>query len=137
MAGSLGQGQRRMLVLGACAGLAMYFAGWPLHRPWITLAGLILFAACGVLLRMATRNLADLPAEALDERQWAVRNALYVTAYRITGGLMAVLSLACVAASVSGVRQVDLELVTHALLTALFAAIVAPSCVLAWTEKEL
>jgi len=123
-----GRTPRRWLVLAVCGSLALYFAGSPLHKPWLTLLGLVLFFTSSVLVRFATRGVADLPASALDERQLVVRNAVYVASYRLAGGLVVL---------VIGVAELLPGLVVPALLASLFALLVTPSCIVAWTEREL
>ncbi len=101
-----------------------------------SLLGLVLFLAFALLLRITTRGVADLPASVLDERQLAVRNATYVMAYRITGGLFAVLAIVCIGLNWMDHAQISTAASLQTLLGALFIAIVTPSCLVAWTERE-
>jgi len=87
-------------------------------------------------LRITTNNWADLPGSALDERQLAVRNAIYVAAYRVTGALYAVLAIICIVLAWFDHAQISTTAALQTLLGALFIAIVTPSCLLAWTERE-
>ncbi len=130
------QKRRRMQVICALASLALYISGALLGFPVASLCGLVLFLALALLLRITTNGLADLPASALDERQLAVRNATYVAAYRVTGGLIGVLAIICIGLTCFDHSQISTSASLEALLGALFIAIVTPSCLLAWTERE-
>ncbi|HSL59280.1 MAG TPA: hypothetical protein VK866_15645 [Acidimicrobiales bacterium] len=67
---------------------------------WITLgaiAGIVtVLATFGVLylLRRSVRVVADMPDHLLDERQLALRNAMYVEAYRYLAGLVVIMASA-------------------------------------------
>jgi cellobiose-specific phosphotransferase system component IIC len=116
--------------------LALYLAGSLLGSPVASLFGLLGFLAFALLLRITTRGVADLPGSALDERQLAVRNAIYVAAYRVTGGLFAILAIICIGLSWADRAQISTTASLQTLVGALFLAIVTPSCLLAWTERE-
>jgi hypothetical protein len=130
------QRRRRIQVICALAALALYMSGALLGFPVASLLGLVLFLALALLLRITTRGLADLPGSVLDERQLAVRNATYVAAYRVTGGLFAVLAIICIGLTWIGRAQISTAASLQTLLGALFIAIVMPSCLVAWTERE-
>ena len=49
---------------------------------------LIAFVLCLGALKASTRGVEELPAEALDERQWQVRGEVYALSYRIGAGLL-------------------------------------------------
>jgi hypothetical protein len=130
------QKRRRIQVACALAALALYVGAALLGFPVASLFGLVLFLAFALLLRITTRGLADLPGSVLDERQLAVRNAIYVAAYRVTGALFAVLAIVCIALSWMNQAQISTAASLQTLLGALFLAIVTPSCLVAWTERE-
>ena len=46
------------------------------------------------VLRGATRGLAEIPAEYLDERELALRNAIYVRSYQALAGVIAAVTIA-------------------------------------------
>ena len=130
------QKRRRIQVACGFAALTTYVGGALLGFPVASLIGLVLFLAVAVLLRITTRGVADLPGARLDERQRAVRNAVYVAAYRVTGGLFAVLAIVCIGLSWMDRAQISTATALQTLLGALFTAIVTPSCLVAWTERE-
>jgi hypothetical protein len=130
------QKRRRIQVVFALAGLALYLGGSLLGFPFASLFGLVLFLAFAWLLRITTRGLADLPGSLLDERQLAVRNAVYVAAYRVTGGIFAVLAIICIGFSLTDRAQISTSASLQTLIGALFLAVVTPSCLVAWTERE-
>jgi len=130
------QKRRRLQVACALAALALYLAGALLGFPVASLFGLVLFLAFALVLRITTRGLADLPAWVLDERQLAVRNAIYVSAYRVTGGLFAVLAIICIGLLWRDRAQISTAVSLQTLLGALFLAIIMPSCLVAWSERE-
>ncbi len=125
--------RRRLLVLGVALGLLAYVAGETARLPLLTLGGLILFGAAALLVRVTTRGVADYPADALDERQIAVRDNSYLQAYRFLGGVVAVALLAVIAFAGPVVSR---QVLLTALTATIFALVAAPSCVVAWTEKE-
>jgi hypothetical protein len=65
---------------------------------WITLGALagilVVVASLGVLylLRRSVRVVADMPDHLLDERQLALRNAMYVEAYRYLAALVVIMA---------------------------------------------
>jgi len=130
------QRRRRIQVICALASLALYMSAALLGFAVASLFGLVLFLALAYFLRITTNGVADLPGSALDERQLAVRNAVYVAAYRMTGGLFAVLAIICIGLNWFDHAQISTAAALQTLLGALFIAIVTPSCLLAWTERE-
>ena len=61
-----------------------------------SIAGVVLAALMFTgyfLLRTATREVAELPAKYLDERQLAIRNSIYVKSYQTLGGIYAAVAL--------------------------------------------
>ncbi len=102
----------------ALASLALYLSGALLGFPVASLFGLVLFLALAWLLRITTNGLADLPGSALDERQ------------------LAVLAIICIGLTCFDHSQISTSAALQTLLGALFIAIVTPSCLLAWNERE-
>jgi hypothetical protein len=80
---------------------------------WLTLgaiAGLVaVLAAIGVLylLRQSVRVVADLPDHVLDERQLALRNAMYVEAYRYLAGLVVLMAMIGLVAFIANAGETD------------------------------
>jgi uncharacterized membrane protein YqjE len=80
---------------------------------WIAagaIAGLlVVMAAIGVqwALRRSIRVVADLPDEVLDERQRALRNAMYVEAYRYLAGIVVVMMSAGLVAFIVQADETD------------------------------
>ena len=96
---------------------------------------LVAFVLCLGALKASTRGLEELPAEALDERQWQQRGEAYALSYRIGSGLLtaglAVAALWLVLdwpAPGAGVAMAALLLPFH-------VAIVLPTMVAAWTAR--
>ena len=116
--------------------LLLFLIGLPMQTPLVTVAGLLGYGVTAVMLRITTRGVADYPDGVLDERQVMVRNAAYLNAYRAIGGLIALLAIGLLCARIFGGEAPAAEWVEQALFSLLFTAIVAPSCVVAWTEKE-
>jgi hypothetical protein len=125
--------RRRLLVLGLLLSLAAYMAGQTAGYPAITLAALVLFLCTAVIIRRTTGEVADKPADYLDERQVQVRNRSYLMAYRLTAATVAVAMLVVAA---FGAAAIPKQVVLTVLSGMLFFSIVAPSCIVAWTEKE-
>ena len=96
---------------------------------------LVAFVLCLGTLKASTRGVEELPAEALDERQWQVRGEAYATSYRIGSGLLTA-ALAAVAlwlaldwpAPGTGVVMAAVVLPFH-------VALVLPTMVAAWTAR--
>lgn len=108
----------------------------------LDLVGLLLVvAAVGVmvLLRRATRGIADLPDEVLDERGRQVRDATYRTAYVILVGSLSVVLLAAYIA-VDGPRIAYQPMADH--LHAVFWGVMLagaglPAGLVAWQQPEI
>jgi hypothetical protein len=129
--------RRRWLVLLVIAGLFLFFVGLPTGRPVATVAGLLLYGISAIMVRIATRGIADHTDAALDERQLQVRNAAYLHAYRVVGAGIAMLAALLVFWRALGLPgPVMTDWLEQGLMTLLFAALCGPSCVVAWTEKE-
>lgn len=126
--------KRRLLVIGVIASLCMYMAGDLTSYPFLTLGGLILLFISAVMVRRTTHSVADQVDESLDERQVKVRNLSYLTAYRLTGAMLAIALLAVFAFRGVAIPKETVRAVVSGML---FFAIVAPSCVVAWTEKDV
>ncbi len=118
---------------GMLLSLAAYMAGEMAGYPVVTLAGLILFFGAAVMVRRTTDSVADKPAKDLDERQVEVRNLSYLMAYRLTAAMVVIAMLAAI---VFGAEAISKQVVLTVLSGMLFFSLVAPSCVVAWTEKE-
>lgn len=119
----------------------------PLTWIWVgTLAGLGVVIASFValfFLRRSVRVMADLPDEFLDERQLARRNASYVEAYRVFGGLVMVLATIGLIAFIvnaddNDVWQVELswEWMMAIFWTLELAALAVPSMVIATRDGD-
>lgn len=124
---------RRSLVVGVVLGLACDLAATVVDSPWPKLAGLVLFLGCAAAIRVLTRQVADMPAERIDERQQRVQKDAYLHSYRIVGGLIALLTLALI---FPASKDIPFRLVSESVQVLLFLMVVLPSCVLAWTERE-
>lgn len=110
-------------------------AGWDFENLFLVLGVLTISGA--LLLNRTVRLVADAPDQALDERLVAVRNAAYRTSYRV---LVVVTGLALFAVSlVETLGWFDLQ--GHHLRALLWGflgvAILLPSAVLAWREREV
>lgn len=81
---------RRALVIGYVAVLVAVLAVSLLDsrvNEWVTILGLggaFVLMVGYLIVRTSVRNLADAPDELLDERQIAMRNEVYLHAYRLT-----------------------------------------------------
>lgn len=106
---------------------------------FVVAAGLML--GCYWLLHRAVRNVPDAPDRALDERLVEVRNATYRMSYRL---LIVVTGLALLGLSLAVDERfgwVAFDLSGHHLRALLFGflgvAIVLPTAVLAWRERDI
>ena len=85
---------RRRLVVAMCgllvaeAGLFFLAERTPVLFAIGLSALLVAFVLCLGALKGSTRGVEELPAEALDERQWQLRGEAYARAYRIGFGLL-------------------------------------------------
>ncbi|MFC7640332.1 hypothetical protein ACFQX6_04350 [Streptosporangium lutulentum] len=98
----------------------------------IGLAGIAVYLASWLLLRRATRQLAEVPDSALDEREVVERAEATRTAYVLLIWLMFLLTVTAVADS----RWIDLEW-EPLLLGALMTATGLPMAVAAWRWRDL
>lgn len=120
---------------------AVALTWWDVRAGNVFLVAGILMLGCYLLLNRAVRLVADAPDQALDERLVAVRNAAYRTSYRtlivVTGLTLAGLSLAVD----ERLAWVAFDLEGHHLRALLFgflgAAILLPTAVLAWRERDV
>jgi len=80
--------------------------------------------------------MADLPDEQLDERQVQVRDRSYLHAYRIVGGLGAVLGITTIGMDVVDVRTIPTDWLQTTALGLMFLMMVMPACVGGWQEPE-
>lgn len=130
------RGIRRALVLANSAflaALALQILLVPvmpgkLHS-YLSLAALAACIVTYLFLRKSVRQISDAPNELLDERQIAVRDAAYTTAYR----LLSVLSVAYVLFFIVADRRTNVEEPVEFFLSLLMCAASLPAMVLAWT----
>ena len=95
---------------------------------------LIAFVLCLGALKASTRGVEELPAEALDERQWQVRGEVYALSYRIGAGLLTA-GLAVVALWLSlDWPAPGTGVATAAVLLPFHVALVLPTMVAAWSR---
>ena len=78
-------------------------------------------------LRTSVRNLADAPDELLDERQIAVRNLVYLHAYRLSATVLLVILV---------VALFDINSWPNVLFAVTMAMAALPSMVLAWQLED-
>jgi hypothetical protein len=108
------------------------------------LAGLAVWSAAFVALRLSVRSLADLPDDVLDERMRRERDTTYIGAYRLVssvlGAAVAVLFVKVVVADANDETTV-LTVGTgaaNALFWAVFALVLgAPSLAMAWRRSAV
>jgi hypothetical protein len=132
---------RRLLVAALCGLLAVEAALFLLAgtAPVAAAVGLVLvlvaFVLCLGALKASTRGIEELPAEALDERQWQLRGEAYARAYRIGFGLLT-LELALVALWLAaGWAAPDRGVLTAAFLLPFHVGIVLPTLTAAWSRE--
>jgi hypothetical protein len=105
------------------------------RAPVVALAGLVLvvlaFVLCLGALKAATRGIEELPADALDERQWQLRGEAYARAYRIGFGLLTVELLAVVGWLAADLGTPGSGLVTAAVVLPFHVGLVLPTLVAA------
>ena len=131
-----GRGVRRALVLTNSAFLAalalqillVTVTPETLHS-YLSIAALAGCIVTYLCLRKSVRQISDAPNELLDERQIAVRDAAYTTAYR----LLSVLSVAYVLFFIVADRRTNVEEPVEFFLSLLMCAASLPAMVLAWT----
>ncbi len=124
---------RRALVVGfsaAAIGLLVTAIDFGAGEEINGLLSGVVFIAFGALLflgyfalRTSVRQLADAPDELLDERQIAVRNSVYLHAYRLSAGVLL---------SILVVALYDILSWPNVLFTVAMVMAALPSMVLAW-----
>jgi len=101
------------------------------RAPVLTLVGLavvvLAFVVCLGALKASTRGIEELPAEALDERQWQLRGEAYARAYRIGFGLLTVELLAVVGWLATDLPAPGAGLVTAAVVLPFHLGLVLPT----------
>ena len=102
----------------------------------IALAVLVLvFVVCLGALKASTRGVEELPAEALDERQWQLRGEAYALSYRIGAGLLTA-ALAVVALWLVLDWPAPGEgVLVAAVVVPFHVALVLPTLVTAWSPR--
>ena len=132
---------RRRLVLAMAALLAVETALFtalesaPVAGAVALAVVLVAFVFCLGALKASTRGVEELPAEALDERQWQVRGETYATSYRIGSGLLTA-ALAVVALWLAlDWPAPGTGVVIAALVLPFHVALVLPTMVAAWTAR--
>lgn len=126
---------RRGLVLAWLVTTALIAVAWPAGAiAWVGLPGIAAWIVAFTLLRRSVRSLADLPEEFLDERQIAVRDRVYLHAYRIFS--LGVLLLLFALAVVVDRYGLAYESVSGAMWLAIGTSMGLPSAVLAWQTTD-
>ena len=124
------------LAMPVCYGLTLFY-DWPL----VSLICLIAYGAAWFLLRRATRLIADLPEEFLDERQLTVRYRAYYHAFLGAAAVLSVLLLIVMAnqllAKAIGSAELSTSQLFDLIIAALFVVLPLPTAIFAWTEPEL
>ena len=109
------------------------------RAPVLSLAGLALvvlaFVVCLGALKASTRGIEELPAEALDERQWQLRGEAYARAYRIGFGLLTAELVTAAVWLIAGWPAPDRGVLLGALLLPFHVGIVLPTLVTAWSRE--
>lgn len=134
--------RRALVVVYSCLLVLLlpaYVIGSAIGGTAVVVAGIAVL----LLLRVATRVVADAPPELLDERQRALQGRAYLGAYRV---VVSVAALAAVAAFATVLFSPDpdtyallvgIDPVTGLLLTVFGLVLGAPACVVAWTEEHI
>jgi len=128
---------RRLLVAGMTALLvveAALFAGLE-AAPVAGAIGLavvaLTFVICLGALKASTRGVEELPAEALDERQWQLRGEAYARSYKIGAGLLTAALAVVTAWLVAGWPAPGTGVIIAAMVVSFHVAIVLPTMVTA------
>lgn len=132
---------RRRLVAGMCglfvAEAALFFLAEP--APVVFAVGMavlmVAFVLCLGFLKTTTRGVEELPAGALDERQWQLRGEAYARAYRIGFGLMTVELLAVFLWLVTDWPVPDTGVLLGAVVLTFHVGLVLPTMVTAWSRE--
>ncbi len=129
------QRARRILIVALCLSpivlwLSVAYFPSDLLKSVFAVIWLALVITCLTWLIGATHARADTPDEYLDEREIAVRNEVYLQAFRIIGALVALGFLV-----VSMFPKVPLDAKT--VFSLLFPIVLfLPTCVLAWVQPD-
>jgi hypothetical protein len=137
------RGARVALVVVATLLIVVMVPAWTLAGSIVGIFAAVAAAGTWWLLKLSVRDVADLPDRFLDERQLAVRNQVYVEAYRwFAGGTVILASVGIVAFIVRGedpdIWTVDLtyEWCMGLFWTVMAGALLLPSMVLAIRDRE-
>lgn len=138
---------RRALAMFGAAAVAVSAASWLISdqvSSGYTIIGLTLFFLAWWMLRVSVRLVADAPDETLDERMIAERDRVYLEAYRLVAGAVAVVGIVAMAAFIvsdagtSGAPSVNLR--WGQMMAGLWFLIgvcgIAPSAVMAWRMSQ-
>ncbi len=133
---------RKRLVIVTAITLLGLLLGNLWQWPVVSLIALLAFALCLVALRIAVRNIVDMPDELVDERMRAQRGEVYRLAFF---GIVAVFSLlftldiaALLGAKVGlGVQPLSAEQWRDCVMTVFFTAIAMPSAIYAWRAPHV
>ncbi|WP_222193030.1 hypothetical protein [Modestobacter italicus] len=132
---------RRRLVAGMCGLLVAEAALFLLAEPALVLFAvgmavlLVAFVLCLGMLKSSTRGVEELPADALDERQWQLRGEAYARAYRIGFGLLTAELVAVFVWVVAGWPTPGTGVLIGALLLPFHVGLVLPTLVTAWSRE--
>ena len=128
---------RRLLVAGMSA-LLVVEAGLLVALETAPVAGAIAlavvaltFVICLGALKASTRGVEELPAEALDERQWQLRGEAYALSYKIGAGLLSAALAVVTAWLVMDWPAPGAGVITAAVVVSFHVAIVLPTMVTA------
>lgn len=133
---------RRALVVAYAMLLAAltpaYVVGTAIGGTAVIVVGIVVLG----LLRLATRVVADISVEFLDERQRDVQARTYVRAYRLVLGVTTLAALVAITAALLSddpetyALLVGIDAATGAFLTLIGLLIGAPTCVYAWEQER-
>ena len=128
---------RRLLVAGMSA-LLVVEAGLLVALETAPVAGAIAlavvaltFVICLGALKASTRGVEELPAEALDERQWQLRGEAYALSYKIGAGLLSAALAVVTTWLVMDWPAPGSGVITAAVVVSFHVAIVLPTMVTA------
>ncbi|MCZ2824286.1 MULTISPECIES: hypothetical protein [unclassified Modestobacter] len=132
---------RRLLVAALCGLLAvegvlfLFIEASPVAVLIPLSLVIVAFVFCLGALKASTRGIEELPADALDERQWQLRGEAYARAYRIGFGLLVLELAAVVAWRVAEWGTPGTGVLTAALLLPFHVGLVLPTMVTAWSSR--
>lgn len=132
---------RRRLVVAMCGLLVIEAALFSVAESTpvafaVGLAVLLMaFVLCLGALKGSTRGVEELPAEALDERQWQLRGEAYARTYRIGFGLLTAELVTAAVWLIAGWPAPDRGVLLGALLLPFHVGIVLPTLVTAWSRE--